>query len=499
MSNINNRYFLHFLDRELLEVGGLYNIKLMKATIRDTRIIISCTTNTLIIPSAFLFESYYATGIYNKFKYFFEKGKIKVSLSYGSIADMIDSKRQQFKGNEHLFPKYYDESLELYQDKGLFFTHKKSNTTLEIANNMVAILNDEYKEISRIHVPYIIDTIDNRQNKAITHHLFDDLYNKKEFTKFEKRSINSLITDSYIKSYMNFFKASIFCDLSSGINNYDYLDDNFPFSSVLFWSELYERIGVYKFITESDESVFIGTVESDEQIKFLESIQKLIKSYESTQNDIYMYIDKLPNRGEVLINDENAYLKRIMEVRENINSLIENKEKTEQGENNMDEVFVVHGRNEKIKDSLFDFLEAINIKPLEWEEVVRRTGTGTPTTLEVIEKGMNSTDATIILFTGDDLVRLKDEFCENDDEKIESPQARPNVLIEAGMSIALNKEKTVIVCVGKNRRISDLDGINFIKLTNSSENRNAFADRLETIGLNVSKSGGRWLKKGDFS
>ncbi len=192
-----------------------------------------------------------------------------------------------------------------------------------------------------------------------------------------------------IQSYMNFFKASIFCDLSSGINNYDYLDDNFPFSSVLFWSELYERIGVYKFITESDESVFIGTVESDEQIKFLESIQKLIKSYESTQNDIYMYIDKLPNRGEVLINDENAYLKRIMEVRENINSLIENKEKTEQGENNMDEVFVVHGRNEKIKDSLFDFLEAINIKPLEWEEVVRRTGTGTPTTLEVIEAVLN--------------------------------------------------------------------------------------------------------------
>ena len=84
-------------------------------------------------------------------------------------------------------------------------------------------------------------------------------------------------------------------------------------------------------------------------------------------------------------------------------------------------------------------------------------------------------------------------------EKKEESQPRPNVLLEAGMSIALNKNKTVIVRIGNCRRISDLDGINFITLDNSSESRNAFVSRLNAMGLSVSKTGNRWLNIGDFN
>ena len=41
-------------------------------------------------------------------------------------------------------------------------------------------------------------------------------------------------------------------------------------------------------------------------------------------------------------------------------------------------VFVVFGRNERIRRSMFSFLRALRLEPIEWAEAVRMTGAGTP-------------------------------------------------------------------------------------------------------------------------
>lgn len=80
---------------------------------------------------------------------------------------------------------------------------------------------------------------------------------------------------------------------------------------------------------------------------------------------------------------------------------MEEKEKT---------VFVVHGRNMKIKQNVFIFLRSLNVRPLEWESAVKMTNKGAPTTLEVIKAGMKNSNGIIVLFTGDDLAKLKRNF-----------------------------------------------------------------------------------------
>jgi hypothetical protein len=48
-------------------------------------------------------------------------------------------------------------------------------------------------------------------------------------------------------------------------------------------------------------------------------------------------------------------------------------------------VFVVHGRNERLRQELFNFLRAIGLKPLEWSQAVASTGKSAPYIGEVLE------------------------------------------------------------------------------------------------------------------
>ena len=54
-------------------------------------------------------------------------------------------------------------------------------------------------------------------------------------------------------------------------------------------------------------------------------------------------------------------------------------------------VFVVHGRNEKIRESTFVFLQSIGLEPLEWSEIISKTKKASPYIGEVLEKGFPPT------------------------------------------------------------------------------------------------------------
>lgn len=175
---------------------------------------------------------------------------------------------------------------------------------------------------------------------------------------------------------------------------------------------------------------------------------------------------------------------------------------TESNDKDSRNVMVVHGRNSKARDALFDFLHTIDLKPLEWDSLIAETHHGAPYIGDTLTRAFEIAQAVVVLLTPDDIARLRPEFCTVKDGPSETTftgQVRPNVLIEAGMALIKDESRTILVQLGDVRPASDIFGRHVIHLDNNSGCRNTLATRLQTAGCPVTKTGNMWLSKGDFS
>lgn len=166
-----------------------------------------------------------------------------------------------------------------------------------------------------------------------------------------------------------------------------------------------------------------------------------------------------------------------------------------------DKVFVVYGRNARIRSAMFQFLRAIGLHPFEWGQSITLAKKGSPYIGEVLDTAFAEARAIVVLLTGDDLAVLRREFCTTDDPAYETeptPQARPNVIFEAGMAFGIHPERTVIVEIGKVRPFSDVVGRSAIRLTNSSQSRQMLAQRLKDAGCSLDLTGTDWHTVGNF-
>jgi predicted nucleotide-binding protein len=164
-------------------------------------------------------------------------------------------------------------------------------------------------------------------------------------------------------------------------------------------------------------------------------------------------------------------------------------------------VFVVHGRNEKLRRSLFSFLRPIDLQPIEWRRAIELTRKPNPYVGEILDAAFREAAAVVVLLSPDDEAKLKAEFVKTNDavhEKRLTGQARPNVLFEAGMAMGRNPDSTVLVQVGEIRPFSDIGGRHVVRLANSAAARSEFATKLANAGCNVNTSGTDWLTEGDF-
>ena len=165
------------------------------------------------------------------------------------------------------------------------------------------------------------------------------------------------------------------------------------------------------------------------------------------------------------------------------------------------EVFVIHGRDEQARLALWRFLQALDLHPLAWEEIVRRTGTAVPYMGEVLFKAFEENQAAVVLCTPDDGALLHEDLRGARDpayEKKLTGQVRPNVLIEMGMALALQPERTVIIEIGDLRPASDVAGRNVIHFNGRAESLLKIAQRLEVVGCAVNRNGTDWLNTAPF-
>ena len=159
-------------------------------------------------------------------------------------------------------------------------------------------------------------------------------------------------------------------------------------------------------------------------------------------------------------------------------------------------VFVIHGRDEQVRVATFQFLRALGLHPLEWEELVRATGTATPFLGEVVAEAFTDIQAAVVLLTPDDVAHLHPHLQEPDDPSYETAltgQARPNVILEAGMALALYRSRTVIVEFGQLRPFADLGGFNVIRFDGTVQRLQKIANRLKIAGCAVDDSNTDWM------
>jgi predicted nucleotide-binding protein len=166
-------------------------------------------------------------------------------------------------------------------------------------------------------------------------------------------------------------------------------------------------------------------------------------------------------------------------------------------------VFVVYGRNTEARDAMFRFLRAIDLDPIEWEQAVALTGEASPYIGDVLDAGLSRAQAAVVLITGDDLARLGSRYLKPDDKDFErnlTPQARPNVLLEAGMALGRYSGRTIIVELGSTRAFSDIVGRNTIRLSDDASTRHALAGRLRSVGCKVNTEHRQaWITEGSFN
>ena len=164
-------------------------------------------------------------------------------------------------------------------------------------------------------------------------------------------------------------------------------------------------------------------------------------------------------------------------------------------------VFVVHGRDEKLRSGIFAFLRALGLEPLEWIEAMSLTREASPYIGDVLNAAFRRAQAVVVILSPDDRACLRDDLVkedDQDDEKQLTGQARPNVLFEAGMAFASQPERTVLVQFGYVRPFSDVAGRHVVKMDNSQAKRYELATKLKTAGCSVDLAGSDWITAGEM-
>ncbi|BCJ41108.1 hypothetical protein GCM10010168_45940 [Actinoplanes ianthinogenes] len=151
------------------------------------------------------------------------------------------------------------------------------------------------------------------------------------------------------------------------------------------------------------------------------------------------------------------------------------------------EIFVIHGRNRPARAAVFGLLRSLDLHPLDWEEVVARTGKPMPYREEVLRAGFALGPASLVLLTPDDV-----------------DGSYPDTLIRAGRALALHPDQTIVVQIGEAGRIAELDGRETVQLTGASPaDRELFvqqvAQRLRIAGFPIDTSGADWLDPARFT
>ena len=151
------------------------------------------------------------------------------------------------------------------------------------------------------------------------------------------------------------------------------------------------------------------------------------------------------------------------------------------------DVFVIHGPGPRPRNDVFELLRAIELHPLDWEELVARTGEPAPYRDDVLAAGFAAGPGVLVVLTAEDM-----------------SGGASDALTRAGRALALRADRTVIAMIGRHASVEDFDGREVVRLgADTEEERRLFqhriAQRLRIVGCPVDTSGTGWLDPERFA
>ena len=148
-------------------------------------------------------------------------------------------------------------------------------------------------------------------------------------------------------------------------------------------------------------------------------------------------------------------------------------------------VMVIYGHDTEANDALFALLHELGLQPREWSQLIQRSGSASPYIGQVLEQAFRDAQAVVAFFTPDERVQGTDGAWRR--------QARPNVLVEAGMALITHPDRTVFITLGHPGLPSDLAGRHYIQLDGTQGALNDVANGLKNAGCDADTTGHRWL------
>jgi predicted nucleotide-binding protein len=163
-------------------------------------------------------------------------------------------------------------------------------------------------------------------------------------------------------------------------------------------------------------------------------------------------------------------------------------------------IFVVHGRDRKLNEDMFNFLRALGLNAVEFAQAIADTAGPNPNITKIVKGALKRAQGVLVMFSPDEEARLKAKHRgDRDSTKLEG-QSRLNVIFEAGIALGAHPEKTLLIEVGHVRNVSDIAGMHIPRLTNDPTSRKELAERLrKKLRLKVNTTGDYWLQVGNFS
>lgn len=158
-------------------------------------------------------------------------------------------------------------------------------------------------------------------------------------------------------------------------------------------------------------------------------------------------------------------------------------------------VFLVRGRWEAAAQAMRDFLRALDLDVIGWDEA-RLQGKEGQHNADILDAGFSMAYAVVVFMTPDDVAALHPVLAEEHDKLTGQP--RPNVLFEAGYAWHAIRERTLIVEFGDLKKLSNLSGVDRVRFDGSPKARGEVADRLKSINVAVKTEGGAYLQTGKF-
>lgn len=150
-------------------------------------------------------------------------------------------------------------------------------------------------------------------------------------------------------------------------------------------------------------------------------------------------------------------------------------------------VFLVHGRNSEKRKGLVQLLEhGFSLEVVKWEDARDRVTTQRDYVYEIVMAGIEMSHLTIVLFTDDEIVQLRNKFKKGNElvDKVERRQSRANVFIEAGYAFGVRPRRTVFVEWPERGKFdftapSDFGGVHVVKFDGKENSRDVLRRRLE--------------------